>query len=244
MTYQSIWNDFTRSLARLPRRRDPSEDCYAQCGEDMIIEQLLSGLQLDAANLRYLDIGTNDPRKMNNTYRLYLRGACGVCVEANPLLVEKIRRHRPNDTCLNVGIGKEAASSATFHVLNPHTLSTFSADEAKRLSEIGSTSVEEVIEIPLMPLQQIVTDYCDGDLAVVSLDIEGDELGILEQFDFDQCRPLVWCVETLSYEEDGSEVKCAATRELFERNDYLLYADTYVNSLFVDANSWKTRYAA
>ena len=244
MTYQSIWNDLTRSLARFARRRDPSQDSYAQCGEDMIIDHILCSLQLDAADLRYLDIGTNDPRKMSNTYRLYLKGACGVCVDPNPLLARKIRRHRPNDTCLNVGIGDDAADYATFHVLNPHTLSTFSTDEAKRLSQLGSTTVEEVIEIPLMSLQELVTDICGGDLTVVSLDIEGDELGILEQFDFDQCRPVVWCVETLSYEEDGSEEKCSMTRDLFERNDYLLYADTYVNSLFVDANRWRTRYRA
>ena len=42
---------------------------YAQNGEDLIIEFLLSSKKIE--KITYLDIGANHPIKFNNKYRLY-----------------------------------------------------------------------------------------------------------------------------------------------------------------------------
>ncbi len=64
---------------------------------------------------------------------------------------------------------------------------------------------------------------------------------ILQNFDFETYRPAVFCVETLTYTEDKSERKLTEIIELMHANGYLTYADTYINTVFVDAAAWKRR---
>src|SRR5690242_18514402 len=76
---------------------------YAQCGEDLIMDLIFTGLRLPQPT--YLDIGANDPVNFSNTYYFYQKGCRGVCVEPDPNLAEAFRRRRPKDTCLNAGVG-------------------------------------------------------------------------------------------------------------------------------------------
>lgn len=46
---------------------------YSQTGEDIIVRNLLK-LELGIEKVRYIDVGANDPRFLNNTYLLYLEG--------------------------------------------------------------------------------------------------------------------------------------------------------------------------
>jgi hypothetical protein len=76
---------------------------------------------------------------------------------------------------------------------------------------------------------------------LVSLDVEGLDLDILRSIDFSRYRPHVFCVETVSYaERDGSGVKNAPIHELMLQSGYKLYADTYINSIYVAESSWRT----
>jgi hypothetical protein len=58
------------------------ERSYSQAGEDKILRLMFQSFE--KRNITYLDIGTNDPVSINNTYLFYLNGGGGVCVEPNP----------------------------------------------------------------------------------------------------------------------------------------------------------------
>lgn len=65
---------------------DPySISSYSQFGEDRIIEAFF-GTQGKGI---YVDIGCNHPISYSNTWKLYLRGWNGVCVDPNPYLIKK-----------------------------------------------------------------------------------------------------------------------------------------------------------
>jgi len=67
----------------------------------------------------------------------------------------------------------------------------------------------------------------------VSLDVEGLDLDILRAWDFTRWRPAVFCIETLTYTQAG---KAAKVTEIFKRMEevgYHVYADSYINSIFV-----------
>jgi hypothetical protein len=78
------------------------ERSFSQFGEDLIVARVCANLGVK--NPRYLDIGANDPRFRNNTYYFYLKGARGCCVEPDVRLCARIKRIRPEDICLNIGI--------------------------------------------------------------------------------------------------------------------------------------------
>ncbi len=67
------------------------------------------------------------------------------------------------------------------------------------------------------------------------------DLSILKAFDFERFRPKVFCVETLTYTEDGGEEIICELQSILQQNDYLIYADTYVNTIAVARHAWTHR---
>jgi len=221
------------------RRNRFRKDSYAQCGEDRILEHLFSWLKIEGPS--YLDIGAHHPTYLSNTYHFYCKGGRGVCVEPDPALFGEIARRRPKDVCLNVGVGTAGLKSAPFYVMTAPTLNTFSEEEARRYQSYGTYRIEKVLEIPLVTVNDIIAAHFPAGPDLVSLDVEGLDLEILHSFDFAACRPVVFCIETISYTEDNTETKCSEIIEFMKGKDYIVYADTYINTIFVDQARWKHR---
>jgi len=212
---------------------------YAQCGEDLIADFVFEALRISKPS--YLDLGAHHPTYMSNTFLLYSRGSHGVCVEPDPELFVELRRKRPRDICLNVGVGLAHAQTADYYVMTTKALNTFSKSVAERYQSYGSQKIEKVVPVPLLPINQIIEQYCKIPPQFISMDIEGFELQILNTLDFKRFRPLVLCVETLTYTEDRTESKLTDVIDFVCEQGYLLYADTFINSIFVDRHAWKNR---
>ena len=81
---------------------------------------------------------------------------------------------------------------------------------------------------------RIQAEYFRDGLNFVSLDVEGLELEILGAFDFAANRPEVFCIETISYAIDGTGQKDHRLIEWMASQGYVVHADTYINTIFVD----------
>ena len=222
-------------------QRDLSDNAkisYAQCGEDLILQHLFSAM--GASKITYLDVGAHHPSYLSNTYLFYKRGNRGICVEPDPALFAAFPRMRPGDIHLNCGIGI-TAGKADFYVMSTSTLNTFSKQDAERYISYGQHRLIQTIPINVENINDIVERHFDGPLNLLSLDVEGLDYQILQSFDFKRFRPVVFCLETLSYTEDNSERKLTEIIELMHGNGYMTYADTYVNTIFVDEQAWKCR---
>lgn len=55
-------------------------------------------------NPSYLDVGCNHPYEGNNTALLYLKGSCGVNIDANFNCIQLMNAERPDDTNICVGV--------------------------------------------------------------------------------------------------------------------------------------------
>lgn len=211
---------------------------FAQCGEDILVEHVF--MVLGIKKIHYLDIGAHHPSFLSNTHLFYLKGHRGVCVEADPSLAPAFADVRPEDVCLNVGVGLEDGE-ADFYVMSPTTLNTFSRQEAERYESYGKHRIERVVKVPLYTVNRIMQEYFDAAPNYVSLDVEGMDLAILQSFDFKRFRPQVFCIETLTYVDDKRERKLTEIIEFMQQQGYFVYADTYINSIFVDTSAWKGR---
>lgn len=237
-------NAFQRLMGQgaehLNKGDEPFKASYAQCGEDLITDFVL-GACVKTPLISYLDIGAHHPARMSNTYLFYLRGGRGVCVEPDPDLFAEFIRVRPRDTSLNIGIGAAGADQAEFFRMTTPTLNTFSRETAERYASYGNQKIEEVVELPLVPINSILADHFERCPNFVSLDVEGYDMEILAAFDFSRFRPEVFCIETLTYTEDRSEKKIQPIVDLMIANGYFAYADTYINTIFVERESWRNR---
>ncbi|MEE3715450.1 FkbM family methyltransferase [Tumidithrix elongata RA019] len=213
---------------------------YAQCGEDLIVDFLFS-CELKKSNFTYLDIGSYHPTQLSNTYLFYQKGCRGVCVEPDPTLFNEIKKLREEDICLNVGIGVDRNTQADFYIMTARTLNTFSKVEAERYASFGSFKIEEVIQVPLININELIHQHFPNCPNFISIDIEGLDFEVLKTFDFSRFRPEVFCVETKTYAEDKTERKLYEIIELMNSKGYFVYADTYINSIFVDKEAWKNR---
>ncbi|MGQ0654900.1 MAG: FkbM family methyltransferase [Betaproteobacteria bacterium] len=207
---------------------------YAQQGEDIILWHML-GEVLKRNPVTYLDIGAHHPVVNNNTYLFYEKGHRGVLVEPNPALHETLAAARPRDTLLRAGIGAGGETEADYYVISGDgQLNTFSkqaADEVHARTG-GRHSVEGVIRMPLLNINEVMQKHFGRAPHLLSLDTEGFELPILRSLDFERFRPEVVCLDVLEF--GTGRVRNAAVELMLEKN-YAIRGATFVNAVFIDA---------
>jgi hypothetical protein len=141
---------------------------------------------------------------------------------------------------LPVGIGDSPGTAELFVMTTP-TLNTFSRKEAERYQSYGRERIERTIQVEIKAVNQVLVEYFKVPPDFVSLDVEGMDLSIVKSFDFERFRPKVFCVETLTYTEDGTEKKISEIPNVLQQNGYFIYADTYINTIAVDKEAWSGR---
>jgi FkbM family methyltransferase len=218
--------------------KPPATECrlvsnsYAQAGEDRVMSFLFDSLGIVKPG--YLDIGTNHPDAGNNTYIFYLMGSRGVCVEPDPKLCQEIREIRPGDRVINAVVGTNATSGVDLYVFEEGSLNTLSRQEAEYRESFGNLKVVKTMRVPSKTINEVISENFSSCPEIIAIDIEGVDLDVLSTFDFDKYRPIVFCVETIRYSENHVKEKITEIFEFMEQHDYFVYADTYINTLFVD----------
>jgi FkbM family methyltransferase len=204
---------------------------YSQAGEDLVVQYLFDRLNIKQPV--YLDIGTNHPKICNNTYLFYTKGARGVCVEPDVALIGDIRKVRPEDQLLHMGIGVNGTGQQPFYYF-PGAYkgwNTFSKQEADaRTTESGIPY--QVTGVKCMSVNDILEQYFTTTPHFISLDVEGLDLPILQSLDFNRYRPDVICVETIPFSMQLKADKIASIPDLLHANGYITYADTHINTIF------------
>lgn len=209
----------------------PIPASYSQAGEDAILRFLFTDKKLP--QISYLDIGTNSPDEGNNTYLFYRDGARGVCVEADKSLIGNIRKIRPADKILNAGIAANATTEADFYIFELSALNTFDKAEAEARVAQGPYRVIEVAKVPLIDINSVIKDNFAPYPDLISLDIEGLDLAVLQTLDFAQYPVPVICAETCLYSTTHIRPKNTAIFDFMIAQGYTVYADTYINTIFV-----------
>lgn len=213
---------------------------FAQAGEDRILRYLFNSMGIN--RISYIEIGTNNPIDINNTYLFYLGGSRGLCIEPNPALISAIKKLRPGDICLNVGIaGVETPETMNFYIFDDSDsekgLSTFSKSEAEYVEKTSHVKIAEIKKIPVVNLTKILSEYFPQKAPdLISIDVEGLDLDILKSINFHTCRPIAICVETVNFTMDHKKIKNTAIIEFMQNQGYFVYADTGINSIFADKN--------
>jgi FkbM family methyltransferase len=211
---------------------------YSQAGEDVVLSFLFTDKKM--SKVSYLDIGTNLPDECNNTYLLYKSGNRGVCVEADKTLIPIIQKVRPYDKIINVGVTVSDHNEAEFHIFDMSAINTFDKDEAERRVAHGTYKIKEVVKVPLKKINKIIEENFITFPDFLSIDIEGLDLEVLKSLDFDQFPIPVICVETCTYSESHVRPKDYSIVEFVTSKGYEVYADTYINTIFVNRNWFYT----
>jgi len=212
---------------------------YSQSGEDLIVEFILKTLRIKSPT--YIDIGAHHPVYISNTASLYKKGFSGICIEPDPVLFKKIKKSRKRDICLNIGIGINGVDDSDFYLMTTSTLNTFSKEEALNYDKNSRHKIKDVIKLPLKTINWVFENYTNGKPDFMSLDVEGLDFDILKSLDFNQYRPTILCIETLKFIRVGVVEKDQPLIDFVTEQGYIIYADTHINTIFVDEKTWLKR---
>ncbi len=174
-----------------------SRESYSQMGEDLVLHDLLhDGMKIQRPT--YVDIGAADPVQASNTYLLHESGGHGVLVEPNPAYLARLRRYRPHDVIVEAGVGITDDVSADYYVIRDAPMrNTFSKGDVEYLRKrAGGEVVERVVKMPLIALNRLIAEKLGAAPDLLSTDVEGLDIGILQTLDFQRYRPAVIIAET------------------------------------------------
>lgn len=204
---------------------------FSQSGEDLIIQKLCKSYGLIKPS--YIDIGAYHPYILSNTALLYLSGSRGMNIEPNIDNFKLFIDNRPGDINLNIGISNKN-KSIDYYQFDEHTLNTFDKCEAEKFSTQGVHLLKKK-KVEVNTLKQVINKYADKVFPdILSLDVEGHELAVLNRFDELNSKPKIICCETLEYSSNGKYSKNKKLIKHIENCGYKLYADTLINSIFIN----------
>lgn len=152
-----------------------------------------------------------------------------------------MKNTRGRDKVINAGVKIGENSREKFYIMSNKVLNTFSKVEAERYVSYGSTSIEEVKKIVVKSINSIIEENFTSCPNFISIDVEGLDYDIISDLDLNKYRPEVICIETLTYTEDNTECKIQKIIDYMLGKNYMIYADTYINTIFVDSEKWKNR---
>ena len=213
---------------------------FSQTGEDMIIRYIFNYLHIDSQKCRYLDLGANHAYFLSNTYSFYRDGGAGVLLEANPQLADELRRLRPDDVVINKCLSLNDNQKTDFFIINGDGLSTSNYQAAQEcLKNNSELTITQQISVPTITIGTIINEYFkDNAPHILNIDVEGIELDVLKQIDFNQFRPLIIICEMISYRKTLTVgEKNQDIISLMRRHDYIEFAFTGINSIFLDKKS-------
>jgi FkbM family methyltransferase len=223
--------------AKAPEPQEPMTPSFAQQGEDLVMLQILRSHGVRRPT--YLDIGAHDPIQNSNTYWFYKLGSDGVLVEPNPAYAAKLKKVRPRDTVLEVGVGVTNEAEADYYLFDGDgQLNTFSKKQADLKVAQRHRKIIQTMKRKLVPINQILEEnFKQGSPHVLSVDAEGMDYEILKSVDWKRWRPMIVCTETADPETGKVEQEIV---ELMKKQGYAVRGGSWVNTIFVDEEATPT----
>ncbi len=209
------------------------KESYSQCGEDLIIDFFFKCVGIDKPN--YIDIGAHHPHFINNTFLFYKKGCRGINVEPNPILYPYFLRYREHDVNLNIGVSSSLNDQLTYYELSSSTLNTFSKSDMEEALANGY-KLEREMNIDIVSMNEIIEKYYPkSGVNLVSIDVEGSEIDVLDSLDFSLYRPDLFCIESLYFSNKKICDKRYDAVEYLKSKGYVVYADTHINTILAES---------
>lgn len=175
----------------------------SQQGQDVFAFALFGGKK----NGLFLDIGGNDPIRINNTFYLEKKGWDGLAFEPQPLLQKKWKSRRTS--CIPIALGSRE-SYVKLKVVkernddNWNVLSKVLEDENHISTNEDDSS--ETIRVKQRKLADVLKENGIKEVDYISLDVEGYEMQVLEGIEWDDTKIKVISIEIDEREWNKSKI--------------------------------------
>ena len=203
---------------------------YGENNEDAVLMLLFEKMGLAVKDIKYLEIGTNDPVRHNNSFSLYRMGARGVLVDAFPTVELLSKKVRPEDKFINCAVSDVSGDNVVFYACESSAYSSLDEEHHRQYENRRPNEVKE-ISVPLIGINELI-DMCNEKPNVLLCDAEGFDEKIVKGVDYSKNNLAVIMLET-----DHVESEEANLGEFMKQKGFRLYAsikqnDIYYNTLY------------
>lgn len=206
-------------------------ETYAQCYEDVIIDSLLRAhikkLNRPVQGMSYVEIGANHPVCTSSTLMWQRKyGVSGVLVEANPKLIPMLQKYRPRDRIINAAAYDQDLQSIDFYISPDNEISSLDERFVQAWKNLG---VQERISVPTIRPNTLLSMVNGAEIVILIVDVEGLDLRLLKDIDFNTYRPFIIEVEPSDGFAPGTG---NAMMDFLHSKGYELVGETDVNLIF------------
>ena len=153
----------------------------------------------------YLDIGCAHPIKNNNTYLLYKKGWNGINIDLDKENIDLFNSYRKRDFNVTAAVSDKEGEADLYFYHNKSALNTIS----KQNADFQQADISSIKKIKTQSINKILENspFKDQKIDFLSVDVEGSELDIFKNFDFNKYSPKVIVVEFLDLSLKKLEIK-------------------------------------
>jgi FkbM family methyltransferase len=198
---------------------------FSQFGEDRVLSYFFQSQDRGF----YVDVGCNHPVAYSNTWLLYLKGWNGIAIDANPALIAQYQAVRRRDIAIVKAISnKEECVDFFIPKDSPLTsgIGRKSSGHWKRAENNSS-----ILRCNAQRLDSVLEE-CNApkNIDLLSIDVEGHELKVLDSLDFDVYKPKIIVVEMHGFELDNPSTSDVYMKLI--QHNYKLIGYFAVNGFF------------
>ena len=176
---------------------DAHAQTHGQFAEDRILEEIFG----DRPEGYCVEIGAYDGLTGSASYPFEKRGWQCLLVEPIPALAQEIRRHRACRV-VNCAVSDREGEATFFVAENVEQMSTLRLTPGHRewIRQVGGAIRE--ITVPTTTLDRLLDDAAFPEIQFITIDVEGNEMGVLEGFTIEAHRPRIVIIEDNSVNGD------------------------------------------
>ena len=164
---------------------------YSFNNVDLVIDYLFK----DIENGIYIDVGCNHPIKYNNTYLLHKRGWFGINIDLDDSSIKLFNKYRPKDFNVEALVSNDEKIKKTYIYHDRSAINTVEKD----LVNLKENKPKKIIDKKSITLNKIIENspFSNRKINLLTIDVEGHEFPVLEQFEFGKYKIDVVVIELL-----------------------------------------------
>lgn len=170
----------------------PYRESYSQLGEDIVLQHMINHY-LKKEKGFYVEIGSNHPIHYSNTFKLYLEGWQGICVDLNKRLIDKHREERKLDIQKCIAISN-TEGTADVYEFESDLVTTIDPSYFETIKNTYIV-VESENVVKKQTLQSLLEENKIFDVDLLAIDVEGHDFEVISSLDFDRVKPKLIVIE-------------------------------------------------
>ena len=227
----SFFNQIFLKLNLIHKKILSKKNYFSFSGVDILIENIFRNQK----NGFYIDVGCQHPIKNNNTYLLHKKGWSGINIDLDKDNIDLFNVSRISDDNINIAASNRINEVDLFFFHKKSPINTID----KKTSQFQKAKISSIKKIKTNTLNNIIksSKYSNRKIDLLSIDVEGHELPVLEGLDFNKYSPNVIVVEYLDLNVSKLEIKNLNIENVINSEIYkFLTLKKYilVNSIYSD----------